>query len=193
MDTGHLNVTASCIAHLFLIDAEAGKGKGRERCWSGGLEWHSAVGRRIGVAGTRRSHVSGVAVRVHDVGRAGIDITGSVGVARIVVTRTVAGIRTVAITGVAIAIARIAVAVAIVRIAVAITQTVPQAKSAEAEETRVETPVPEPSTPIEATTHAAATAPAESASTHVTTATAAVATSTTATATATAVRDRRGS
>src|SRR5208337_783135 len=132
MNTGHLNVTASCIAHLFLIDAEAGNGKGRGRCGSGALERHSAVGRRIGVAGTRRSHVTGVAVRVHDVGRARIDIFGSVGVARIVVTRTVTGIRTVAITGVAKAIARIAVAVA-----VAITETVPQAESAEAEETRV--------------------------------------------------------
>src|SRR5208283_4809901 len=174
MDTGHLNVTASCIAYLPLIDAEAGKEKGRGRCGSGDLERHSAVGRRIGVAGTRRSHVSGVAVRVHDVGRAGIDITGSVGVVRIVVTRTVtvAGIRIVAITGVAIAIARIAVAVAI-------TETVPQAESAEAEETRVVAPVTVPSMPIVSTTHVAAPAPAESASPHVTTATAAVATSAT--------------
>src|SRR5271157_2428313 len=183
MDTGHLNVTASCIAHLPLIDAEAGKEKGRGRCGSGGLERHSAVGRRIGVAGTRRSHVSGVAVRVHDVGRAGIDITGSIGVVRIVVTRTVtvAGIPNVAITGVAKAIARIAVAVA---------ETVPQ--SAEAEETRVVTPVTVPSMPIVSTTHVAATAPAVSASTHVTStahATAAVAAATAAVA----PRDRRGS
>src|SRR5208337_1753324 len=187
MDTGHLNVTASCIAHLPLIDAEAGKEKGSGRCGSGGLERHSAVGRRIGVAGTRRGHVTGVAVRVHDVGRAGIDITGSVGVARIVVTRTVtvAGIRTVAITGVVIAIARIAVTVAIATVA----------QSAEAEEKRVVTPVTVPSTPIVSTTHAAATAPPESASTHVTTtahAAAAVAATTTTTTSAT-VRDRRGS
>src|SRR5208337_2892402 len=127
---------------------EAGKGKGRERCRSGGLERHSAVGRRIGVAGTRRSHVSGVAVRVHDVGRAGIDI---VTITRIAVTVTVT-----------VAIARIAVAVAI-------TEAVPQAKSAEAEETRVITAVTVPSTAIVSTTHVAAMAPAESASTHVTT------------------------
>ena len=44
MDTGHLNVTAICIANRSFIDSQAGKGKGSGHRGSGGLEWRRAVG-----------------------------------------------------------------------------------------------------------------------------------------------------
>ena len=201
MDTGHLDVTASCIAHLPLIDAKAGKEKGRGPYGSRGLERRGTVGRRIGVAGTRLRHVPGIAVRVrhnrfrrcsqdrsnpnrnrsrdtnrsHNRDRSPVHNPDSRSPAHSPDSRSRSHSPDSRI---------------------AITETVPQ--SAEAEETRVETAVTVPSTPIEPTTHAAATTPAETASaestsTHVTTtahATAAVAAS--ASATTTAVRHRQG-